>query len=295
MKITIIDTQAVYRQLLALNDDAEREALFRDAIVAPFDGLVRRFGGTDGVVMFKQWLMSADQFTGDQRAWASGVFDGLTAYGAWDLASQALDDANKAFAPYHDKIPLESAVFALLICDINKMPLQRGYSGNGGMPGYIMTLYGEASDYSLSRLQGATVHEFHHNIRFTLFPFTMQVTLGEYIIAEGLAESFSKELYGADKVGFYVTDFDQSRLDETKAIISNALTVTGFNEVRGYIFGDAMSDAMGMPKVGVPNFAGYAIGYQVVQAYLERTGKTVAEATFIPAMEIISESGFFGG
>lgn len=293
MKFNILDTKSIYQRMLAISDDMERETLFRDHIVAPFDGLVRRFGGTDGIAMFRQWLMSADQFAGEKRAWSSPLLDQLVDYNAWYKATSALEDANRAFLAYQNRIPLESATFALLICDVNSIPLQRGYSGNGSTPGYIMTLYGDATDYSLSRLQGATVHEFHHNIRFSLFPFRMDVTVGEYIIAEGLAESFAAELYGEDKVGFYVTDFDQSRFDETKKIIGDAINLSGFHQVRGYIFGDAMSDAMGLPKVGVPPFAGYAMGYHVVQHYLKQTGKTVAEATFISADDIIRESKFF--
>jgi uncharacterized protein YjaZ len=50
---------------------------------------------------------------------------------------------------------------------------------------------------------------------------------------------------------------------------------------------------MGLPKAGVPNFAGYAIGYRIVRQYLQRTGKSVAQATFLPSREIIAESGFF--
>ncbi|MDQ2906073.1 MAG: DUF2268 domain-containing protein [Chloroflexota bacterium] len=50
---------------------------------------------------------------------------------------------------------------------------------------------------------------------------------------------------------------------------------------------------MGRSEAGVPNFAGYAIGYRIVRRYLQRTGKSVAEATFLPSHEIIAESGFF--
>jgi len=63
--------------------------------------------------------------------------------------------------------------------------------------------------------------------------------------------------------------------------------------VRGYIFGDTLAELMGLPKAGVPNFAGYAIGYRIVRQYLQRTGKSVAETTFLPSREIIAESGFF--
>lgn len=121
----------------------------------------------------------------------------------------------------------------------------------------------------------------------------MQVTLAYYMIMEGLAEAFAAELYGEDLVGYYVTDFNDAEIEQAKQVIGGALDVTGFNAVRGFIFGDALADTWGFPKAGVPNYAGYAIGYRVVQQYLRRTGKTVAEATFLPAEQIIAESSYF--
>ena len=50
---------------------------------------------------------------------------------------------------------------------------------------------------------------------------------------------------------------------------------------------------MGFPAVGMPDFGGYAHGYHVVQAYLQRTNNTIEEATFISATEIVAESGYF--
>jgi uncharacterized protein YjaZ len=113
------------------------------------------------------------------------------------------------------------------------------------------------------------------------------------MIGEGLAESFAAELYGEDKTGPWVSQFDESQLDETKAIFRDGLNRAGFDVVRGYIFGGQVAAAMGFEQVDVPPLAGYALGYRVVQAYLKRTGKKVAEATFVPAAQIIAESGFF--
>lgn len=41
------------------------------------------------------------------------------------------------------------------------------------------------------------------------------------------------------------------------------------------------------------DYGGYAVGYHVVQAFLERTGLSVEEATFVPAMRVVQESGYF--
>jgi uncharacterized protein YjaZ len=43
----------------------------------------------------------------------------------------------------------------------------------------------------------------------------------------------------------------------------------------------------------MPAYSGYAVGYHVVQSFLQRSGKTIEEATFLPADEIVSGSGYF--
>ncbi len=64
--------------------------------------------------------------------------------------------------------------------------------------------------------------------------------------------------------------------------------------IRGYIFGDALAERGGFrPVGGMPTFGGYAVGYQVVRAFLKRSGLSIEEATFLPATEIVSASGFF--
>src|SRR5690606_38152421 len=107
------------------------------------------------------------------------------------------------------------------------------------------------------RIQGTTAHEMLHNIHFSVQPFNpMTVTVGEYIVAEGLAESFAAELYGAEVVGYYVTDFDDAQIDSAKQIIGAGLERTGFDVVRGYIFGDSLAEEWGFTKAGIPDYAG---------------------------------------
>jgi uncharacterized protein YjaZ len=121
----------------------------------------------------------------------------------------------------------------------------------------------------------------------------MTVTVRQYMIGEGLAESFAAELYGSDKIGPWVTEFDESQLDRTKVIFREGLNRAGFDVVRGYIFGGAIAEQSGFTAVDVPPLAGYALGYRVVQAYLKRTGQSVVAATLVPPETIIAESRFF--
>ncbi len=296
MTLTIIDTETVYRRLLDTPDAARREAIYRDDLLAPFAGMFRVFGGGDPLVQAKGWtLYTPEEFAGDARPAIVSILDRLGAADAWRKTTAALERGVAAFAPYADRIPLETVTCALVIADKERAhPLDRGYTGFGGIPGYVLVVYSDPNDYTLPRIGGATVHELNHNVRFAVYPFNpMTVTIGEYIVAEGLAEAFAVELYGEEVAGYYVTDFDEGDLTTAQRVIGGALDATGFDAVRGYIFGDTIAARMGLPLVGAPDYAGYAMGYRVVRQYLERTGTTAAAATFVPAAEIIAASGFF--
>jgi uncharacterized protein YjaZ len=288
LRFQIVDTESAYRRLLDAPSPAAREAIFRQELIEPFSGLVQLFGG-DGLAVFAQWGMRPEQFAGDRFAAMVALIDALATAHAWDRAVRSLEEGRAAFAAYADRIPLDDVVFGLYVADLSGTPQVHGYTGFGGIPGWIMTVYGTADEYNLQRVEAATVHELHHNVLGAYqgpSASMVQGTLGDYMVGEGLAESFAAALYGADKVGPWVTGVDVSRLEQTKAIFREALGVSGFDEMRRYIFGDA--------DAGLPTYAGYAIGYRVVQAYLARTGRSVVEATFVPAETIIGESGFFG-
>ncbi len=287
MEFQIVDTESAYRRLLAAPDGATREAIFRKELIEPFAGLVQFFGG-DGLASFAQWGMKPEQFAEDKREHMAAVIDALAGANAWKRAAQALEEGRRAFAAYADRIRLNTVVFGLCVADMSATPQARGYTGFGGIPGWIMTVYGTPDAYNLERVEAATVHELHHNVLGASNPQAVNMlmaTMGQYIVMEGLAESFATELYGTDKAGPWVTEFDDANLEQNKTIFRKNLNVTGFNEIRRYIFGD--------PGAGLPLYAGYAIGYRVVQAFLKRNRKAVVEATFVPAEEIISGSGFF--
>jgi uncharacterized protein YjaZ len=285
MDFQIVDTRAAYRRLLAAPDAATRAAIFQAELIAPFTGLVKFFGG-DGLASFAQWGMKPEQYNDDGRARMTAIVAALDQAAAWSRAARALEQGRAAFAAYTDRIRLGTIVFGLLLADMSATPQAHGYTGFGGIPGWIMTVYDMPDEYNLARIEAATVHELHHNILGVVQPRNMlTITVGEYMIVEGLAESFSAELCGADKIGPWVTEFDDSQLAQVKETFRQGLNVSGFNEVRRYIFGD--------PGAGLPPYAGYAIGYRVVQAYLARTGQHIPAATFVPAHEIIAASRFF--
>jgi uncharacterized protein YjaZ len=207
----------------------------------------------------------------------------------------ALERGVRAFADGGHTLPFDRVTGAVLLADRDNdytMRFMRGYTGAGMIPGYVIVALWPTG-YTLPRLGAAAAHEFHHNVRLSYAPFAMDISVGEYIVLEGLAESFAAALYGHDLVGPWVTSLTPEELAKSKAIIGGALDVRGFNNVRPYLFGDPAASFSGYEPVGLPFAAGYTIGFQVVQAYLARTGRTIVDATFIPAAEIVAESGYF--
>jgi uncharacterized protein YjaZ len=122
----------------------------------------------------------------------------------------------------------------------------------------------------------------------------IDVSDARYIAVEGLAESFAASLYGEEYIGSWATNVKGQDLEKSREIIGKSLNVKGFEEVRKYIFGDHMKNFDGSEPVGIPAFAGYAVGYHAVRAFLKKTGTTVEKATLIDGETIIKESGYFG-
>ena len=144
------------------------------------------------------------------------------------------------------------------------------------------------------RLPVASAHEINHIVRFAFEPFMPDLTLGKYLVAEGLAESFGLEVVGdTSLVGPYCTALSADEINRVKPRFREALEESDFNVVRGYIFGDWAAEKFHYPKQNIPDYAGYTLGFELVQAYLERSGQSAAEATYVPWQEIVEGSDYF--
>lgn len=299
MEFTVQDTAAVYRMIIEEKNKRKRRELFRSELMLPYEGMFAAFGAslnprrgkTDAMKMLEIWKFVMPEKL-DQKAVQQ--LEALERFGAWNLMRETLRAASDAFKAYENKIPLKHSLAGIFLLDPGRMdPVDHGYSGYGGIPGYIMLTYSELDDYNKSRFQPALAHELHHNIRLSIMPWDpVNITVEEYIVLEGLAESFGTWLYGQDKVGYYVSEFPAEKLAEARNLIKESLDKKGFAEIRNYLYGDRAPGKAKKP-LGIPAFTGYKIGYEVVQAYLQKTGKTPVDATFVPAKEIVKASGYF--
>ena len=56
---------------------------------------------------------------------------------------------------------------------------------------------------TLNHLHVALAHETNHNVRFQFIKWKNDITLGEMMVSEGLAENFATQMYGEDKSGAF--------------------------------------------------------------------------------------------
>ena len=296
MKITIQDTISLYEEMFRLNTG--REDFFRFQMMKPFEKMFAKIniplratqkGGYDIVAASKNMGLL------DVNDTKKGIeaLEILKTLNLEKTVSSVLEKCIGYAEKSELKVDADELIFAINIADPEKLRLQKGYCGFGGIPGYIMVSI-FPNDYNVPKIPALIAHEFHHNLRFSYKDWHHgNVSVGDYLVIEGLAEAFAGKLYGNDMLGPWVTSFPKEELEYSKEILKNALSIKGFAEVTSYIFGDEVAAERGYETVGLPNFAGYAAGYQIVKSFMKNTGKSVLEATLIDAKEIIAESKFF--
>ena len=158
-----------------------------------------------------------------------------------------------------------------------------GYYGMGSMPGRIW-LVQWPTDYNLSRIGACAVHEFSHNLRYSTLGWTG--TVGEWVIAEGLAEALAVQVCGPDSTGAWYAGLSPEAVDTAEQKVLAALDSA--ENPTAYVLGDATALKMGGSEIGMPHMGGYAVGRRLVERYLEATGKTAAAATADPHQAIIA-------
>ena len=296
MKIVIENTIEQYEKLFSLEE--ERENYFRYSMMKPFE---KMWNAIHVPLKAKQPhgydVLMACKMLGYVDVWDTEVgkvaLKKLKEIQALQRANETLNRCVDFIQEKNLNINADELKFGMYIADPKKLALQKGYCGFGGIPGFIqVSVYPDS--YNIPKLPAVIAHEFHHNLRFSYFDWDQgNVTVGDYLIIEGLAESFAKELYGEDLLGPWVTSFDKEDLAYSTEVIKDALNVKGFAEVSSYMFGDPIAKEQGYQPVGLSPFAGYAVGYQAVQSFMEKNHVGIGEATLLSTDEIINSCGWF--
>lgn len=207
----------------------------------------------------------------------------------WSNCKKSIENSLEYFVKRGIELPIREYLFTVTLGDPESpyYKLCDNYSGDGGIPGYI---FGSLvpSEYTMAIMPVALAHETNHNVRFQFIKWNQNISLGEYIVCEGLAENFAAVMYGYEKVGPWVTKTKEETLnDYIKPLIREALDIQGFDNITAYMYGDELALMRDFIPAGMPYCAGYACGYHLIRYYLEKTGRDIADITVLPAQEIL--------
>ncbi|KJJ42745.1 hypothetical protein UM89_04295 [Bacillus subtilis] len=297
MNLVMEKTFEQYEKLFSM-EEQKREDEFRYTMMKPFENMwnaiqvplkAKEPNGYD-VMMAVKMLGYLDVFDAETGLKALQI---LKKSHAAETAASALRQCMRFAERKQLRVNADEIKFGLYIADPKKLQLQKGYCGFGGIPGFIH-VWIDPNRYNLTRLPSIIAHEFHHNLRFSYADFHHgSVSVGDYLVIEGLAESFAKELFGEKRLGPWVTRFDQEDLQYSIEVIREVLDVKGFSEVSRYMFGDQIAKEQGFEPAGLSAFAGYAVGYHAVQSFMDKHQVTINEATLLDAETILSQCGLF--
>ena len=286
MKIEICNTLGLLREAEHL-DLKSQQALWEERVVSPFKPMMQMvpmdfaaMGACDINTAPSVYKTSMDALL------KGNVIDRIQA--ALEKAFQAL----KAKGGFRFPDTLQVGVFVSDGKNSIHECLNHGFSGFGGIPGFIALIL-SPTEYVLKSLEALVVHEFHHNIRFLIEPWPqdMNISVGKYLLDEGLAEAFAAELYGEAYIGPQTIGLSAEELLKATEVILPHAAEKGFQTARSYLFGDAMADVCGYPKTGLPHGAGYAVGYRLVKDYFKKTGKDIFATTLESSEYILQEIG----
>lgn len=295
MNIKILRSDAVYRKMALASEEA-RDSIFREELLVPFAfkwqciGAPLRAeqpGGYDALTVVTMGGSYAPaQITPDRM----DAIEAISSDSFWSSCEQSIRETLEGFERHGISLPVQDYLFTVLLNDpLSPMTAMTGeYCGDGGIPGYILGNI-VPNERSLSMLPVALSHEANHNVRWQFMQWSPQVTLGDMLVSEGLAESFAASLFGEDKLGPWVSRTDADTLQSMiKPAIFKNLQEQDFNLLSAYLYGDEIMSMRGGSTVGMPYCAGYACGYALVQHYLKKTGKSIYEATITPTADILS-------
>jgi uncharacterized protein YjaZ len=114
------------------------------------------------------------------------------------------------------------------------------------------------------------------------------ITVGQYVVLEGLAEAFAAELYGEDSLGPWTRMHTEETLAAQRPVFREAMKQGG--DPRPYMFGDWAAAEFHYETKSLPDFIGYGMGYRIVRSFLDATGTSAVDATYLPWREIADGS-----
>ncbi|RKT08884.1 uncharacterized protein YjaZ [Streptomyces sp. 1114.5] len=291
MKIIVHDTASAMLDLLS-RPVAERTDALRE-LYRPLEGVLSAvLGQADLVAMHR--MGSGFRLDREDERYLPAVRQ-MQEAAVWQRVEQSLEAAWERIDGAVPGVAHADTVHVVLVLgdpdDEHLVVRNGGYFGMGGFPGAIQLLMWP-TETALAKIGHAAAHELHHNVRYanvTWNPAT--VTVGEQVVAEGLAEAFVRELAGEQALGPWATSLTGAELDHAYRKVTAGIDVSGMQNLPPYVYGDPTARLMGCEPVGLPHAAGYAAGLRIADAHLAATGLTAAASVALPAREVLANAG----
>ncbi|MDF5754480.1 DUF2268 domain-containing putative Zn-dependent protease [Spongiactinospora sp. TRM90649] len=289
MEIVVYDTLSAMSEILALPSEHRPDAL--RAMLAPMEGSMPP---GDPVAMHRQGGgFRLDTGDADPR-----YIEALARMSDAGLLGRIEEELGRALDHLRAKVPgiahpeRMRVMFVLGNPDNEHlMETAGGYYGMGSVPGWLYLLAWPSDDV-IGRIAHCAVHEFHHNVRYQNVEWNpATVTVGEHVVAEGLAEAFVRELSGPEAMGPWSDMVTGAEFDRAYEKTVADLDREGMGTALAYVLGDPAILRFGGEPAGVPSMSGYAVGLRIVDAHLAASGLTVAESTVLPGRDIVVSAG----
>ncbi|AVP65202.1 Zn-dependent protease [Clostridium botulinum] len=300
MKVTAIRSDKIYKKMVSAKPE-DRDNIYRYELMKPFEfkwscvGIPIKSDKPDGYDVVMASSMGGGFLPKQINAQIINDVEKISDESFWKDCQDSITKTLEGFEYNGISLPTKDYIFTVLLNDpLNPMSKMTGdYCGDGGIPGYIIgTII--PNEKSLKMLPVALAHEANHNVRWQFIKWNNEITLGDMIVSEGLAENFAAAMFGEDKIGMWVKNTSKETLENViKPAIKENINNNDFNKLSSFLYGDEIMAIRGIPPIGMPYCAGYACGYQLIKYYLKKTGKTIFEATITPTADILKETEEF--
>lgn len=301
MKVKSIRSDKVYNKILNANLD-KKDDIYRYDLMNEFADKwacynvpikAKQKGGYDVIMANSMLGYIAPRDINESK---SQEIKYLNNESVWNLCTESIEKSLEQFVNAGVELKVDEYKYTILLANAESIyaKLSGSCCGDGGILGSIFLSLIPKED-TMNRIPSVLAHECNHNVRFQFIKWSNDITLEEMMINEGLAENFATWMYGEENLGPWVTNTDMDTLNEyVKPLIKEALDVKGLEGITAYLYGDEIAEQQGYFPEGLPYCAGYACGYYMIKYYLNKTGKSIIEATLMPYEEIKRElSGFW--
>jgi uncharacterized protein YjaZ len=126
-----------------------------------------------------------------------------------------------------------------------------------------------------NEIKGTLAHELHHCARMKTIGYG--TSLLQALITEGLADHFDLEVNGTEPKPWSIA-IQGGKLEEIRKIAEKSFNDSTYNHFNWFF---------GSKDLGIPKWAGYSIGFDIVKNYLIKIGKKPSELVSVDASEFI--------